>query len=266
MTKTVYAGIFTLLAVAACKNTDLDINTDVTSSTEFVTAEMSFNDVGAVVNNIGIDEEGVGKLSQGDSCTTVTVSTTPGTFPRVMTIDYGTGCVGMDGRNRAGQLIVTFTNAWLADTCQVSVQMVNYTIDGVLTEGEVIMQKTKSSVGKIEIVSNVNGGKIHLPDGIVEYESIKTTEWLQGGLTASVEDDIIKVYGNSNGVTSDGVQYSSVIVQPLYREFSCDYISEGIIDFTPSGELTRSTNFGDMTCDNIATVTIGSVSVEITLD
>lgn len=265
MRKSFYAGIFGLLSIVACKETEFDLASDIASSTDYVAAEMSFNDVGAVVNNIGIDEEGVGKGSSAASCATVTVSTTSGTFPRVMTIDYGNGCVGADGRNRTGQLIVTYTSPWLSDTCQVSVLLVNYTIDGVLTEGEVIMQKTKSSVGKIEIVSNINGGKIHLPEGVVEYESVKTTEWLEGGLTATIEDDVVKVYGNANGVSSDGVAYASIIVQPLYRDFSCDYISEGIVDLTPSGGLTRSTNFGDMTCDNIAVVSMGAISVEITL-
>ena len=177
----------------------------------------------------------------------------------------GAGCTDEDGRTRSGQLIITYGSAWLSDSSNVSVEMIDYHINGVLHEGQISLLKKSNSSGDMEVVSNISGGKIHTANGIIQYESIKTTEWLAGATTVDTSDDILKTYGNANGVNREGVSYASVIVQPLYQELSCDYISAGVVDLSPAGKETRSTYFGDQTCDDKATVTIGNLSFEITL-
>jgi hypothetical protein len=265
MRNKLYLGLALCLSIAACGERDVEVDDDTQTSADFAYAESSFSQVIPAVNNIGIDEEGVDKQGVLGTCATVTVSTLSGIFPRVMTVDYGAGCTDEDGRTRSGQLIITYGSAWLSDSSNVSVEMIDYHINGVLHEGQISLLKKSNSSGDMEVVSNISGGKIHTANGIIQYESIKTTEWLAGATTVDTSDDILKTYGNANGVNREGVSYASVIVQPLYQELSCDYISAGVVDLSPAGKETRSTYFGDQTCDDKATVTIGNLSFEITL-
>jgi len=265
MRNKLYLGLALCLSIASCGEREVEVDDDTQSSIDYAYAEMSFSQVIPAVNNIGIDEEGVDKQGVLGTCATVTVSTVSGVFPRVMTVDYGAGCTDNDGRIRSGQLVITYSSAWLSDSSNVSVEMFDYHINGDLLEGQISMQKKFNDMGDMEVISNISGGKIYTTDGIIQYESIKTTEWLAGATTLTTDDDIIKTYGNANGLNSEGVSYASVIVQPLYQELSCDYISSGVVDLSPAGKVTRSTNFGDQTCDDKATVTIGNLSFDITL-
>lgn len=266
MRKVYLAALALGLTLYGCKKEEEEQEDyGVTTVVEHSMAESSFSDVSTVVNSIGIDEEGVEKTSDSSGCALVTVSTAPGQFPKVVTIDYGQSCTDFDGRVKSGQMILTYSNSWLSDTCYANVEMINYHIDGVKYEGSIALQRV-SSPNKVEVTTNVSNGKVHTESGVVTYETVKTTEWVAGVGTLTKDDDIIKIYGSSNGVGSDGLNYASVVIQPMYKELSCGYISGGIVDVAPEGKLTRSTNYGDRTCDDKATVTIGDRSFEITLN
>jgi len=74
-------------------------------------------------------------------------------------------------------------------------------------------------------------------DGTCDNIATKTV----GGTTITFELD-----------AGDDPNFRKVIVEPLVRIESCDYIVAGIIDFYKDGKWIATIDFGDGTCDNIA--------------
>lgn len=62
-----------------------------------------------------------------------------------------------------------------------------------------------------------------------------------------------------------GEKYEKVIVNPLQKLQGCKFIVAGTIDYLLDGELVATVDFGDGTCDNIATKTIDGKSFEFKL-
>ena len=55
--------------------------------------------------------------------------------------------------------------------------------------------------------------------------------------------------------------YPSAVV----KKASCKWFSSGSVLITPVGDVPRTINFGDGTCDNKATLTIGDKTIDILL-
>lgn len=256
------------LIIVACQKIEIDNETQSAKDNSY--AEMSFSQIAPVVNQIGIDEEGVEKMGALETCATITIEETQGSadgFPKTVEVDYGVACTGNDGRIRSGKVLMVFYTNWSNSLgCEVDVTLENYHINTVKHEGSFNIVKSINSNGKLELTVTLSGGKIHTQQGVVEYESTRTTEWLEGDSTTDISDDIIKVYGNSSGVNREGRSFTTKIVEALKRDMSCDYISEGVIELTPEGLATRTIDFGDGTCDNLVTITVNDNTIEIPIE
>lgn len=83
----------------------------------------------------------------------------------------------------------------------------------------------------------------------------------------------IGLTGSANGVTGQGNNYTANITSQLIRDFTCSPYTfahrhpfiQGVVEFTPQGKQMRRIDFGNGTCDNVATVTIGDYATSITL-
>jgi hypothetical protein len=83
---------------------------------------------------------------------------------------------------------------------------------------------------------------------------------------------ILSITGTFNGTASDGETYTGNISVPLVLNLNCSqplyskylYVA-GTLNFTPTGKLTRTIDYGTGTCDLTYVVSIGSFSVTITL-
>lgn len=60
--------------------------------------------------------------------------------------------------------------------------------------------------------------------------------------------------------------FEKVITKPLVKIEGCKYIVEGTIEFQKSGEVIAIIDFGDGTCDDIATKTVDGVTSEFSLN
>ena len=94
-----------------------------------------------------------------------------------------------------------------------------------------------------------------------------------GGLSNYIDwtQALVSVSGSFNGTASNGEVYTGNISSPLILNFNCTpfgtkylYVA-GTLNFTPSGKLTRTINYGSGTCDLTYVVSIGALSVTITL-
>ncbi len=239
-----------------------------------ITASMNTNQVG---ENLGLGANVSGLFSLGESpvspdtlarCFTITVvPNIPGVFPKTVTIDFGTtGCVGRDGKTRKGKIVSIYTNRMVVPGAKVSTTFVGYYVDSFKIEGTHITENTSTS--------NLQGWKVSVING--KITNTNTSNWRQWNSTKSVLqiegngtpgfplDDVYKITGGAAGSNSFGHTWTSLIVDPLIKKFTCRWIVKGTVRMTRDSRQALL-DYGNGNCDNQAILYINGVPHVITL-
>ena len=246
------------------------VNNETTSAQDNSISQNLFDDIKKVVEETVNDEGQAGKSPYFfGACASVTIlpawiDTT--TWPKVMTIDFGTtNCLGNDGINRRGKLVITLTGRYRNAGSVLTVQPQNYYINNYLVEGtKTLTNNGRNASNNLTFTVQVTNGKITFPTGgFTTWNSTRTNEWVAGESTSwflnglsGICDDVYLITGSANGVNRAGLSYTVNITSPLRKEICCRWIVSGSLDIVPNGLLTRSVDFGQGNCDAIATVTI----------
>jgi hypothetical protein len=88
---------------------------------------------------------------------------------------------------------------------------------------------------------------------------------VEGYETRRIRDDVYLIDGSADGIRPSGITWEREIVNALRKEMNCRWIVSGTVEITPEDRPTRILDYGDGTCDNIATVIINGVTYTITL-
>lgn len=240
---------------------------DVFNITASITAEDAGEELGMGANVSGLEELGLRPTTGRTRCYTITVvPSQPGLFPKTVTIDFGNGCLGRDGKFRKGKIVTIYTNRMLVPGAKVSTTFVGYHVDSFHIEGTHItenisfsnMQGLKVSVinGKI---TNTNTGKWR------KWNSVKNIVQIEGNGTPNFPlDDVYKITGAATGSNSFGNSWSSTIVEPLIKKFTCRWIVKGTVHLVRNGREALL-DYGNGNCDNIAIIYINGAAHRITL-
>ncbi len=200
-------------------------------------------------------------------CFTVTVIPKDrGSFPKTITIDFGNGCLGIDGKLRKGKIITVYTGKMHIPGSTATTSFDGYYVDSFHIEGVHIVQNTSSSNQK-EFTVKVQDGKI------TNMNNGKWVSWTKNRVHTQVEgngtplwpfDDVYNISGTSNGSNSNGTSWSTEISSALVWKFICYWIVEGKVNITVNGS-TGVLDYGDGNCDNKATITVNGHVREIRL-
>lgn len=276
-----------VLTTFSCKKARL--NRETTTDEDNSLAESTFDDIDKTASEVAVKEEGVkSKMDPketppdytfGASCATIshtdangvilatsvngvltffdsTIFTAP--FPRLITIDFGTGCTGDDGRTRKGKIKISLTGKfWVVGTV-ITHTLENYYVNDHHVEGTRTVTHTDTEIWQIV----VSGAKITDPDGkTVTWESTRTrTRVTDGGTDFNIFDDVYSITGSATGTNRDGRNFTVNITTPLQLQ-ACSWIAEitkGVVEIQPEDLKLRTIDFGDGTCDNEGTVTVGN--------
>ncbi|MDP4283596.1 MAG: hypothetical protein Q8891_04170 [Bacteroidota bacterium] len=200
-------------------------------------------------------------------CFTVTVEPkTLHVFPKVVTIDFGSGCLGKDGKLRKGKIISTYSGPMFVPANTVSTTFEDYNVDSFKIEGTLSVENT-STANAISWTVKVDSGKItNTLNGFWrKWDGIREHTQTEGNSTPlNLLDDVYQITGNAKGANSNSNSWSSTITQPLIRKFTCPWIDQGQVKINRNAN-SAILDFGDGTCDNKATITINGVSHIISL-
>ena len=248
-----------------------------------------FDDVMGASDEVGVYGTGVfGReygLDTAQRCFTVRVErpNAPQPFPVIVVITFPqSGCMGPDGRVRRGQIKTTYTNRLIVPGAESITTFLNYSIDSVTVGGT---YKVKNMVEPIQItifppqynhkwLINVVGGRLGYPNGnVVEWNSTKTIEQVEGSHTLPIQDNVFKIIGNSNGASirnSVSTWWNSETIEPLFKRTTCRWIVKGKIrtvrrNLSNTSPWVGILDFGNGTCDNIATLNVNGNIRTITL-
>ncbi len=253
-----------ILTFTSCKKYKL--NRDTTTSEDQAVAESITNDLFDNVDDAAKqNDDAIGKTgitSSLSTCAVITVDTTAGTiFPATVTIDFGTGCVGNDGKTRSGIISAEITGPYRDEGTSVTITPDNYSVDGYSIEGQKVVTNMglnvdSHSVFHIEITNVV----ITTPDAeTIEWQSSRDREWMEGESTyLNIFDDVYHITGTGAGVNREGRPFEMEITNRLRKEIGCYWLVSGTLEIRPQDLNTITVDFGDGACDDEATVEIGN--------
>lgn len=190
------------------------------------------------------------------------------TFPINISLDWGTGCSSaLDTTIRSGKLYISLSGKMNVPNSVATFTFYNFVSNGNTITGThritCVGLNAGNSWPRYKIFTEA---KIEFPDKKfmtyrAEYVRLKS----EGSATAALDDDVYRIEGSSSGKDRNGRTWSASFPSALVKKNSCKWFSSGSVLITPQGELPRTINFGEGTCDNKATLKIGDKITTISL-
>ena len=188
---------------------------------------------------------------------------------KTITIDFGAGCLGPDGKTRSGQVIVVYTQRLYKPGATLTTTLNNFAVDGVQLEGtRTVANLTTSLAGPYTLMITLTGGKATFPDGtIATREYTRTSTWIRA---ANPLQDEFHTDGALKHTTRAGDALQVNIISTLIRKRKCKITGTRIpvqgLKLIDRNGVKVLIDYGDGTCDNIITVTKNGTSKVIDLD
>ncbi len=237
-----------------------------------------FDNVMGVNAEVGMGGTGIfgGRVAQIDShhCFIVTVTrlNASSPFPVKITMDFGTGCVGRDGRLRTGKIHTVYTGRLIHPGKMATTTFENHTVDSILVQGTHIITNTSTTTA-LRFSVEVQNGKLTHPNGNWhQWNSSRVITQVEGMISPAVPlDDVFKITGHGAGAVKRGniiTTWESLIMDPLIKRFNCRWIVKGNVKIVRHiGSVTHQAtlDYGQGACDRHATLNINGVMHNILL-
>lgn len=258
-----FATGLAITALVACQKEDTSIDEALPVAKQETLVEEILVEVDALADEaLGLKlSEGKSAVAEGDffisSCPVITIDNT--SDPKVITVDFGTGCTGKDNKVRSGKIIITATSFTDATSERIKT-FEDFYVDGAKVEGAVnkiitINRQDHSRVAEIEeditiTFPDENGTAHRVASLIREYQYNKS---------GVLRDNIITSYGTVEFTRVSGLKVvkTSSESEPLVFKVSCHRLVSGVVTVTTSDNRTWTIDYGDGECDNLATITSG---------
>ncbi|MHC0442044.1 hypothetical protein [Flavobacterium sp. 3-210] len=205
------------------------------------------------------------------SCATITTVLTNNTWTR--TVDFGVeGCTLENGNTVKGKMVISFSNDFSTST-----QTISYTFDGFYHNGKKL-QGSKSIVrtvkttdllatahpvftASIDMTITFDDGGVYTRKGTLVKEQVEGFDtWFNW------DDNAYLVTGSGTTTFPNGDTFSAEITTPLQFKASCkkSIPVKGVLSITKNG-ATAIIDYGDGTCNTLATITKDGVTEEVDL-
>jgi hypothetical protein len=286
MKRLLFLLVLLSVAVFSCKKTDttepevkdtFNASSNVTASTDNSIASIMFDDVYKQVENSSscMNDSCHGNKAIHDIYTCAIITLGAGefdtvTWPKHITVDFGSGCTDQYGTTRIGKIIYTASN-WMhrvGSVCTVTTD--GYYVNGYKIDGhKTITNQGLNSSQHLCFHVVVTDGVITHPTGEHHtWATDRVTEWISGGTSLfDPLDDKFSTTGSANGVTTAGDAYTITINSghPLITEWTCRYIEQGAITIVVGTQPSITVDYGNGVCDANASFTIYGITYNFTM-
>ena len=261
-----------MVSFLACKKEENDTQIseeDKTSTSDYAKAETIYTEIWhttleQALSNPALNGFAGSEVEDRNACPTVSVSP-QGTYPKVLTLDYASGCTTAKGQEISGQIIATFSGPASQSGITISITLVNLKYKGYTVSGtySVSCSGPGSYSGSIS-----NGVVVNPQGGTTTYSGTFSVVQVEGTSTNGLNqqsDDVYNISLNITGVDTNGKTYTVKTTSPLRKELDCAWIVSGAIEVKTGNTAKKTLDFGTGTCDDQATLTVGPLSTSITL-
>jgi hypothetical protein len=197
----------------------------------------------------------------------VTIDTAAAGYPITINIAYGTGIETNHGKVISGNVKIVINGAKNTNGSTREITFDKCAIDTIAINGSSIEQFTGDNTTTRKITNNSNV-TFTITDGpTLIRKGTETSEWLAGVATPEDRDDDKIVVTGSITVenTTDNITYSRIITDGLIKLGDCRNIVDGTVEYRQGTDVLATLDYGDGTCDDLASFTSGGTTTEVTL-
>lgn len=190
------------------------------------------------------------------SCANVTV-TPQNSFPKTIVVDFGAGCTSTDGVTRSGKVNIVLTDSVHHPGATATMTFDNYFVQSFKVEGTITWTNTTTPNG-ISWTRQIENGRVTMPIGGYYWlhSGTKTVVQTAGANTPlNLLDDVYSITGSHTVTNPAGKTRTATITEALEKKTTCHNVTKGKIKLEGPNHFAII-DYGDGTCDNIATVTI----------
>lgn len=257
------------LFLVSCKKEEIP-DSDTLAAVDNAHAEALFGDAALVCDEAGY-KNGPFTAVLGSSCAVVTYDSLNLTDPDTINIDFGTAtCMCNDSSTRRGKMTVIYTGNFADSGSTHTVTFANYyTNDDRLSGSFTVTNNGPDSIsGNTIFHIDAAGSVLMSVGGQINWYSSKKVEWTIGESTPGWDDNVYMVTGTASGSQGTGRTFISQIYTPILRVLSpgCRrYFTQGSIQIKPTDKALRTLEFGNGSCDNVATIAIDGTLYNVLL-
>jgi hypothetical protein len=193
---------------------------------------------------------------------------------KIITIDFGSGCVGPFGRERKGMIIVHYGGSFNDLLANRVITFKNYFVNNKSVSGTIELRDFNLVNDHLTYTRKHEDLKVTFPAGhSVTSNGSTTITWLEGEGDDDVTNDVYSITGAYTGITSRGITITRTITEALVVNIKC--LSEGGFSIVAGKievkvmnrkrEQVRTIEYGDGACDHTITVTVNGVVHDITI-
>ena len=268
MKKKILALCSIAILLYACKDENV-INIPDLASTQatqdHLFAEQTFSDVGRIVKE-GFLESGVNK-----SCASYNLINDNTVDVDTLIINFGTTNCLQNGKLRKGKVVSTYSGKYRDSLAVITTTFDNYYINNNLIQGErVVTNQGRNMDGNMCFTITVNNASIVTNDGVINWSSSRTREWISGIDTyGNITDDRYKITGSASGNGINNNSFSMEITDTLNIDLGClpsCVIKSGTAKILPNGYTDRIINYGDSLCNCNFDITINGTNYPIVVN
>jgi hypothetical protein len=261
------------LIFVGCETNEEEETDTVSFSTENSIRAVKADNVAEVTFNIlesgFVENEGVRSPSSRNlvslfpSCTTITISTN-GSGGTII-LDFGDSCTLNNGAIVSGIISISY-GPIISGTRTINYTFEDYTYNGnsVAGGGEILREISNANGNPQSTVNEVITVSFPNSDVSATREGLRVVEWIQGFSSGTWTDNVYEVSGNWDTNFNSGFSRSGTVTQVLVRRLSCLFVESGKLVIERQGQ-TAEIDWGNGTCDNMATLTRNGIEYPIIL-
>ncbi len=186
-------------------------------------------------------------------CATVTITPASG-FPKTIVIDFGTACT-FNGNTRSGKINIVISDSVRRPGSTAVMTFDNYFINLYKVEGTYTWTNT-STPGTRSWSRRTENGKITAPNARYWLHSgMRYITQTEGVGTYNIFDDVFSITGTHTVSNAAAATREITVLNALQKKNACANIDKGILKVQGPNHYA-TINFGDGTCDNLATISI----------
>lgn len=265
--------VFSLFVLMACREEDqtlreLTVSEELAAASEVLDTENLADEDMAMVEEVLYEVVASQSARQLEACRMITIDSAK----REVVIDFGEGCVGPYGRERAGKILITFGGEFNEGLGRRTVTFDGYQVNNRQITGTIeVSEYSQNEDGNYSSTRTLIDYTIVFPNGVTRViNGSNTREFLAGFGDGIWSNNVVSITGSYTTETSRGWVFNYDILEPVILDYACLFEGGmlrklGVIEITrqnASRIRTKMIDYGE-SCDNSYTVTIGEETINI---
>ena len=182
-----------------------------------------------IIDDVLFDLEQFDFKKSESTCPVITIENPENArFPKIITRDFGDGCVTEWGVEKSGKVIVTLYGPWLKEGSERTVEFENYTHRGTAVSGKKVIVCEGMNADSLFVHSIRGSIQLVREDSLVVTRELNKYRTMLAGFNEPGVPKEWLLEGTTIVVRSDGREYHIKIREPLYRIQGCRWAQSGV--------------------------------------